>query len=228
MATTMPGPSHEVLARAVHDMRSPLTVIRGLCDVIARDDLPARARRGLGAIDAEVTRLAEALDGLLGRRAPRAAVVDLASLAAAAGTRFRWAARERGVDLVVRAGTPVRVAGDPGELARVLDNLLGNALRHCRAGGRVRVRALTRDGWAHVCVRDDGPGVPPAEREAIFLAGRRGSRPVGPGEGLGLAIAREITERHGGVLGVDPVGPGACFRMVLPLSAREEGSWSAA
>ncbi|MEQ9337253.1 MAG: HAMP domain-containing sensor histidine kinase [Miltoncostaeaceae bacterium] len=227
MAATMPGSPSDALARVVHDMRSPLTVILGLCDVIARDELPSRARRGLRAIDGDVTRLAEALDGLVGRRGPGAEVADLAAMAAAAGMRFRWAAEERGVTLAVRAAAPVHVAGDPAELARVLDNLIGNALRHCRAGGRVRVRALMRDGWAHLYVRDDGPGVATGDREIIFLPGRRGSRAVGHGQGLGLAIAREIAERHGGVLSLDPVGAGACFRLVLP-AASGEGSWSAA
>lgn len=228
MATTATGPSPDTLARAVHDMRSPLTVIRGLCDVIGRDDLPPRVRRGLRAIDGEVTRLATALDGLTGRRAPRPEVVDLARVAAAAAMRFRWAADQRGVALTVRAAGPVPVAGDADELARILDNLLGNALRHGRAGGRVRVRALVRDGWAHLCVRDDGPGVPAGDREAIFLPGNRGSRPVGHGQGLGLAIAREIAERHGGVLALDRVGAGACFRLVLPLRCDGGPSWTAA
>ena len=96
---------------------------------------------------------------------------------------------------------------------------LRNAVRHAGAAGTVTVRVSCADGRAEVRVRDGGRGVPAADREAIFLPGVRGSAPEGEGSGLGLAIAREIAEEHDGTLTLDPAGPGACFRLRLPLAA---------
>jgi signal transduction histidine kinase len=209
------GPA-DAAARVVHDLRAPLTVIRGLCETLDRDDLSPRVRRGLRMIDGEVTRLARGLDALTGRAAPEIRPVDLAQLAAAAVERFRWAAAEREVRVSVRAGRPAWTEGDAIAIARVLDNLLGNGLRHCPRGGRVHVLVAPRGRWVHVSVRDDGDGVPAADREVIFTTGERGSAPRGPGQGLGLAIAREIAEAHGGSLTLDRIGSGASFRLVLP------------
>lgn len=222
-----PGPGDPV-ARVVHDLRAPLTVIRGLCETLDRGDLDARARRGLRMIDGEVTRLAQGLDALAGRAAPTSGPVDLAQLAAAAAERFRWAAAERDVRISIRARRPVLAAADAEAIARILDNLLGNALRHCTPGGRVRVLVAPRAAWVHLTVRDDGAGVPDADRETIFIAGERGSAPRGPGQGLGLSIAREIAAAHGGTLTLDRLGPGASFRLVLPRVQSGGGSCTAA
>ena len=74
-----------------------------------------------------------------------------------------------------------------------------------------------RAGWAYVRVADDGAGVAPGDRERIFRPGDRGSAPRGAGRGLGLAIARELAEAHGGRLTLDSVAGGAAFRLALPL-----------
>jgi len=215
-------PDAEAIRRAVHDLRAPLTVIRGLCEVMARREASPAARRGLRAIDGEAQRLADGLEALARAGRPPAAEVDLSALAASAVARFRWTAGERDVRLRVRGCAGARVRGHAPRLARALDNLLGNALRHCRAGGRVAVTVSVRDGRAHLRVRDDGPGVPPADRERIFLAGERGSAPRGSGEGLGLAIAREVAAEHGGALELAPTGPGATFVLALPLASDGE------
>lgn len=206
------------LARAVHDMRGPLTVIRGLCDILERGEPCGDRRRRLRAIDAEALRLVDALDGLLAPGPAPHGPLDLAGLAAAAVERHRWAASGRAVRLTLRAPDRPMVAGDAAAIARAIDNLIGNALRHCAAAGRVRVLVSVRGRWAHLCVRDDGAGVPEADREAIFLPGHRGSAPRGPGRGLGLAIARDIALAHGGGLTLDRVGAGASFRMALPCA----------
>jgi two-component system osmolarity sensor histidine kinase EnvZ len=211
------------LDRLVHDLFGPLTVIRGLCATLARDEPGDDRRANLALIDAETMRLAAGLDGLARAatgppaRPATAGVVCLASLAASVVERHRGAGAERGVVLVLRvAGARPAVNADAEALRRVLDNLLQNALRHC--GARVRVTVGCRAGWGHVRVADDGPGVAPADRERIFRPGDRGSAPRGPGRGLGLAIAREVAETNGGRLTLDAVGGGASFRLSLPLS----------
>jgi len=112
----------------------------------------------------------------------------------------------------------VSVAGDPDALRQLLWNLLDNAARHARSAVSVTLHA---DGtWARMMVADDGPGVPSSERERIFErfykvdAARAGDR----GAGLGLAIARWISEQHGGrvIAGEGPAG-GAGFFVDFPL-----------
>ena len=207
------------LHRAVHDLHGPLTVIRGLCLGLERCDRRAERRRTIGLIDAEVMRLARGLAGLVSPAPASAEGADLADLARAAAERFAAVGRERGVTVRMLRGAPsAPVPGDPGRLERALDNLMRNAVRHAGTAGTVTVRVAAADGRAEVRVRDGGRGVPAADREAIFLPGVRGSAPEGEGSGLGLAIAREIAEEHGGTLTLDPAGPGACFRLRLPLA----------
>lgn len=211
------------LDRAVHDLHGPLTVIRGLCLGLERCDRRAERRRTVALIDAEVLRIARGLAGLVAPAEEPAAgadLADLAGLARAAAERFAAVGRERGVVVrLLRGAVSAPVAGDPARLERALDNLMRNAVRHAGAAGTVTLRLTCADGRAEVRVRDGGRGVPAADREAIFLPGVRGSAPAGEGSGLGLAIAREIAEKHGGTLTLDPAGPGACFRLRLPLAA---------
>ena len=120
---------------------------------------------------------------------------------------------------------PVPVAADEAELRRIAANVLDNATRHARSHVVVAVRA--GDGTAELTVTDDGPGIPADQAERIFerfarLDDARSS--ADGGAGLGLAIAREIAERHGGTLTVD-VGhrDGARFVLRLPAVARGRG-----
>jgi signal transduction histidine kinase len=115
----------------------------------------------------------------------------------------------------VSAG-PVRA--NPSELRRVVRNLLDNGVTH--ADSRVELRLGTSGGHVVLDVADDGPGVPDSERERIFDRFHRGdpARTRGaPGTGLGLAIARSLAERAGGRLELVDGGPGAHFRLTLPL-----------
>jgi two-component system sensor histidine kinase GlrK len=116
--------------------------------------------------------------------------------------------------------TAFTVWADAAKLRSVVDNLIGNAIKFTPAGGEVRVRARLSGATATIDVLDNGPGVPPEEREAIFEAffrGRAGAFGRAEGTGLGLAIAREFTEAHGGRVEVVPGGRGGHFRVTLPL-----------
>jgi signal transduction histidine kinase len=117
--------------------------------------------------------------------------------------------------------TPVQVDGDADQLQRVVGNLLDNAVRHARDRILVTLREAP-GGEAELVVADDGPGVPPADRERVFerftrLDEARSARDGGAG--LGLAIAREISQRHGGSVAIDPdAAPGIRFVLRLPPS----------
>lgn len=225
----MPGGA---LDRMVHDLFGPLTVIRGVCATLARDEPPGERRAGLALIDAETLRLAAGLEGITRASAgppagPPRSPVCLGRLSAGVAERHRAAGRARDVAVtaVVRGAPPTVIAAED-DLRRALDNLVQNALRH--AAGEVRIAVGRRGRFGHVRVADDGLGVPPGDRDRIFRAGERGTAPCGEGQGLGLAIAREIAERHGGRLSLDAVGPGASFRLALPLAAGARAGGAAA
>jgi signal transduction histidine kinase len=199
------------VADASHELRSPIASLRTQLEVGAAHpellDVP-------GAVEDTVRLQNLAADLLLlarldaGER-PAEARVDLAALA-----REEAAGRVR----VSVDAEPADVSGSRGQLRRVLANLLDNAQRHAREAVTVTVRR--EGGRAVVAVADDGDGVPEADRERIFerfvrLDAAR-SRDDG-GAGLGLAIARDVAERHGGTLTVrgTPEG-GALFELRLP------------
>jgi signal transduction histidine kinase len=216
------GVAPESMARAVHDLYGPLTVIRGLCATLGRDEPRADRRRGLELIDGEALRLAAGLEGLVETTsvARGSRRIALAVLATEAVERHSAVAERCGVRLTLRLpGGAVEVEGHAPSLERALDNLIRNGLRHSPPDGEVGVRVSGTRGWGYLRVHDEGPGVPPGDRRRIFRAGDRGSAPRGHGKGLGLAIAREIAEAHGGRLTLDPTESGACFRLCLPLLA---------
>lgn len=204
------------VADASHELRSPIASLRTQLEVGAAHpellDVP-------GAVEDTVRLQRLAADLLLlarldaGER-PADARFDLAVLA-------REEASQR-PGVTVRA-VSADVRGSRGQVARVLANLLDNARRHAR--GRVEVTLRTEGPWAVLEVADDGAGVPVAERERIFERFVRldeaRSRDDG-GAGLGLAIARDVAERHGGTLTVGQSREGgALFTLRLPGRSRQ-------
>ncbi|MET8469429.1 HAMP domain-containing sensor histidine kinase [Streptomyces sp. NPDC006422] len=204
------------VADASHELRSPIASLRTQLEVGA-------AHPELLDVDGAVedtVRLQElAADLLLLARLdagekPGGAEVDLAAL-----VREELSQRTGDrVPVTVDVRDVPRVSGSRGQLARVLGNLVDNAQRHARAGVRVGVRA--EGGRVLLGVADDGQGVPDAERERIFERFVRlddARTRDGGGAGLGLAIARDVAERHGGTLTVRsaPEG-GAFFELALP------------
>ncbi|MEJ7834415.1 MAG: ATP-binding protein [Nocardioides sp.] len=131
--------------------------------------------------------------------------------------------RRSGALQVTATAPPVRVHGDPVQLAQVLRNLADNAARHAK--GRVDLRLRTDGAHAVIEIEDDGPGIPQADRERVFERFVRldesRTRSSG-GTGLGLAIAREITAVHGGTLTVEEGIRGA--RLVLRLPHRPDAA----
>jgi len=223
------GRQQRFVADASHELRGPLTRMRTELEVDlahpASGDPVVTARSVLH----EVVALQRLVDDLLalargdaGASAGRRALVDLDDIVMEQALRLR-AGGTVAVDL---AGvSAAQVVGDHGQLARAVGNLVDNAARH--AAGTVTLTLAERDGTAVLSVADDGPGIPPGERERIFerftrLDPARTARANGhvAGAGLGLAIARDIVARHGGSLTVDPSHrPGARFVLLLPTDA---------
>ncbi|WP_308250200.1 sensor histidine kinase [Sphaerisporangium fuscum] len=199
------------VADAAHELRSPIATLRTRLELVA----PPTGREAL----ADVERLqALAADLLLLARLdagepPGDAVVDLGQVVVEEALRPR---PRREVPVRLDLQPDVLVRGSRAQLARLVTNLVDNAVRH--ASSAVDVRVVAAAGVVLLEVRDDGPGIPPEHRAAVFdrftrLDGAR-ARDEG-GAGLGLAIVREITGLHGGQVSVADGGPGACLQVRL-------------
>ncbi|MFJ5925539.1 ATP-binding protein [Kitasatospora sp. NPDC092948] len=211
------------IADASHELRSPLAVLRTQLEVAhTHPDPDVRAAMVAGALQDTDRLQSLATDLLLLARLDTTAgpgpvqPVDLAEL-------LRDTVAGRGpqphpVDLDAPDGAGT-VDGNPLWLGRLLTNLLDNAQRHARTGVTVRLRTDPATGEAVVDVTDDGPGIPPADRDRVFERFTRlddaRSRDDG-GAGLGLAIARDIATLHGGTLRIEATASGTTFRTRLP------------
>jgi signal transduction histidine kinase len=216
------GRQRRFVADAAHELRTPLARIRTQIEVDRAHPGTAEPDTTSAAVLVETVRLQQLVDDLLllARSDAGAAVmsaagpVDLEEIVLEQARRLRGDGGPR-IDTTL---VPLQVVGDRAQLARAVANLLDNAARHAR--DRVRVTLRAEDGDAVLTVADNGPGIPAEARESVFERFTRlddARSADGGGAGLGLAIARDITERHGGslVLGA-PDGSGACFALTLP------------
>mgnify|MGYP001160601726 CR=1 FL=1 len=219
------------VADASHELRSPLTRIRTEVEVdLAHPEGADPAATGRSVLE-EVDGLQRLVDDLL-----LLARADADPVTAATGDAVdladvvleevhRLPSRAGGARVETAAVDPAVVRGHRDQLARLVRNLLENAVRH--ATGVVEVTTGVDEGgeWAILSVADDGPGIPTVDAERVFERFARVDDARSPGDGgagLGLAIAREVAERHGGTIGLLPRGagalPGACFEVSLPSS----------
>jgi signal transduction histidine kinase len=218
------------VADASHELRSPLATIQAGLERLTRTGLPDQAGHHVRLMRAEAERLGRLVSDLLllarideHGLSLRRDDVDLDDLAYTERDRLVTQHSHLRVRIQIQ---PVRVAGDPHELARALRNLTDNAARHAQAEVSLRVWADGHDGYLEV--GDDGSGVSAGERERIFerfvrLDDSR-SRTDG-GSGLGLPITREIVMAHGGTVTVLPAAStesGLFVRVRLPLSTDTE------
>jgi two-component system OmpR family sensor kinase len=193
-----------LIADAAHELRTPLQLMRTSLDLaLRRERRPEELKETLVDVRGEVARLARLAARLLDLATARRSnwdrtPGDLVVVASEAAEAIRAAAEERGVLVDVDAPEPVHASFDPNGIRQALDNLLANALRFGPAGGTVRVQVRRVDGCARILVHDDGPGIPPEDRERVFQAFERGRDRAQGGAGLGLAIVREVARGHDG------------------------------
>jgi PAS domain S-box-containing protein len=227
---------NDFVASVSHEFRTPLTsLISGaelLLDV-GGAPLDAETRETVELLQRNAHRLRRLVENLLlvsrldaGMEELVPAEVDVGQLLLAAieGARPAAEARDVRIELDTTEGSPL--TGDGQQLAMVLENVVGNAVKYTEPGTTVRVEASTGEaGWT-VDVRDHGPGVAADETEQIFHRFTRGSAARAgrvPGAGLGLAISRAVVELHGGTIEpVDTGDPGALFRISLPWDCVRE------
>jgi PAS domain S-box-containing protein len=221
----------EFVATLSHELRTPLNAILGWTQLLrAKASDPKMVGQGLEVIERNARVQAQMISDLLDvsriisgkvRLDPRA--MDLALVVENAVQSVRFAAESKGIILERDLAAPeVPLAGDPDRLQQVVWNFLSNAIKFTPAGGRVRIELQSVDGTARVRVSDTGQGFPPDLAPSLFERFRQAdassTRRHG-GLGLGLSIAKEMIELHGGTIGAESPGEGqgAVFWITLPL-----------
>jgi signal transduction histidine kinase len=222
---TARGHERAFLLSVSHDLRTPLTSIKGYAEALADGtvDEPELRVRSARIIESEARRLERLVADLLDLArldahqfslTPRP--IDARRVVGETVAGFLPSAREWGVRLELDGSAPVPVDADPERLAQIVANLVENALKYAHM--TVRVGVERANGSVEVRVDDDGPGVPPAERERVFerLYTARGTPSRKVGTGIGLAIVHELAGAMGGRATCEPL-PGGGTRFVVGI-----------
>ncbi|MGH8164035.1 MAG: sensor histidine kinase, partial [Rhodanobacteraceae bacterium] len=219
---------------ASHELKTPLTLMQAEVEsALESGSFPAEQRQLLTDLSEQCSRLSQIVDGLLllsraddRRLALEQAPVNLVRLVRELMEDAEILAQPAGLTLECELPDEVMAFGDRRLLARAAMNLIDNAIKHNRPGGRVAIAASTADGQAVLRISNTGPGLPGHAAEQIFDRFYRGDLSHSddtPGHGLGLSIAREIARAHGGdILLVRSNSQWTEFQLVLPLIASAE------
>lgn len=225
----------EFLATVSHDLRAPLTTVRGYVDLLEKvgplndqqRDFVERVRRSITYVAALVGDLLE-LGRIEAEREPEMELFHLEAVIDAVVDGFRPIVAEKGLELRWQFVPLPLIRGNPHRLRRVMENLISNAVKYNREGGWISVSADQRDGYIIVQVADSGIGIPPEDLPHIFERFYRVQRPETEeieGTGLGLSIVKAVIERHGGRVWVESrPGEGSTFTLVLPTAEEAQTS----
>jgi len=218
----------ELVANASHELRTPLAAILGYVETLQNPKAggdEATRERFLTTIEHEAKRMQALVSDLMslsrieaGKHEVPADKVDMVELIRATVGEFRDG---HDVELTANCESAV-IAGDRGQMAQVVRNLIDNAQKYGKPGGPVRIALETSEtGWLSVMVRDEGEGIPPEHlprlTERFYRADAGRSRAAG-GTGLGLSIVKHIVERHRGRFDIaSREGEGTTASIMLPL-----------
>jgi signal transduction histidine kinase len=218
-------------ARVSHELRTPLTLILGPAEKLLEDrtltasqardvDVVARNARTLLRHVNDLLDVVKFNTGAMGATYVRA---DLVAVVRAAVAHFASAGHDKGITLTLNAPDKLGAEVDVQKIERLLLNLIANAFKFAPDNGRILCRVASAGDCAVISVSDNGPGVRPEMREAIFEPFHQGDEDVSAhssGTGLGLAIVKQFAELHGGSIEVrEAPGGGALFECRLPLKA---------
>jgi signal transduction histidine kinase/ActR/RegA family two-component response regulator len=221
----------EFIAMISHELRTPLGAILIWAQLLKSDDVdPGAVTRAVGMIERSTKTLAQLIDDLLdasriiaGKLTFETRPLELRPVVEAAFDAAVPAAEAKGIRLERSLPGPLPpVAGDPGRLQQVVANLLANAVKFTPEGGRIEVRLARSGSTAHITIIDTGSGISPEFLPFIFERFRQAdttSTRKQKGLGLGLAIARQIVQLHGGTIEASSAGEGrgSTFTVKLPL-----------
>jgi signal transduction histidine kinase len=220
----------EFVSHVSHELRTPLTAIKGALDNMLdglTGDLNEKQTRYLQRMKGNTDHLVRLIDEILdlsrieaGRITLNPRPVSLPRLITETCDSLRPLAALKSIDLAVEAPAELIVTADRDRLIQILLNLAGNALKFTPAGGRVRIAAALADAGVQIAVSDTGIGMDPKDQARIFerfyrVPGASRERPEGTG--LGLTIAKNLVELHGGAIAVESApGAGTTFTVTLP------------
>ena len=219
-------PAADLFATVVHELRAPLTVMRGQTQLARRyiGQDPARERGAIDSALAQMDRMARLIAELLNQSrlssnalSLNVVAFDLVEAVAAAMARHQYGETAR-ISLQ-RPDGAVAVRGDAKRIAQILDNLLDNAVKYSPAATPIEISLTVQGTEVHVRVADRGVGVPATERSMLFTPFYRTSRTTDVhGTGLGLHISQQLAKRHGGRLWLETSSDaGSVFVLALPL-----------
>ena len=209
-----------------HELRSPITRIRGTAEVtLLRDASVEEFREVTGSIVEECDTLLSLANGMLDISEMEAGVtrlkigpVDVMEMVQDIRDLFSPVAEDRGIEIEMTGPERAVVAADPRKLHQALANLVDNALKYTPAGGRVSIGVLLDESDLRVTVADTGIGIPEEDLPHVFDRFYRCARSRSePGSGLGLGLAKAIVKAHGGAISAEStVGEGTLFTVTLP------------
>jgi len=218
-------------AALAHELRTPLAALRGEIELALRVAATDDQRRALASQIEELDKLTRLIDQVLmlaraeaGQIPLTFAPVNVGDLAASLVEQLEPVAQARGIDLLCERAGPVTVDADAGWLQRLILNLLDNAIKFTREGGRVLLRVSADGGKGRIEVRDTGIGMSPEQAghafERFYQADASRSAP-NDGVGLGLSLVKWIVDRHHGTIEINSrLGEGSTFTVTLPGSGR--------
>lgn len=218
-----------LLTGIVHELSRPLGAIKAAAQTIRNNPEPELARELASGIDDQIEQMRLQVEDLAllneleyhGLRM-NFEPVEIAELVEQQCRQASANARDRGLALTWSTSpTLPLIIGDAKRIALIVDNLIHNALKYTASGGAVQVNAQAEQDHVEIRVSDNGPGIAPAEQERIFQLFYRSpaQQRRHQGMGIGLALARQLAEAHGGTLTVASVeGEGATFTLQLPLA----------
>ena len=219
------------IADAAHQLRTPLAGLTTQTDYALRQTDPGALQHALRQIRAGIDRTNRLVDQLLALARAEAGpdttlkfeVVDLNDLASTLTAEWVPHAIRKHIDLGYDGpGKPIAQVGDALLLRVMLGNILDNAIRYTPPGGKITVR-LTVDERLLLTIEDNGPGIPPAERERVFERFYRVSDNGESGSGLGLAIVREIARAHGARVWLEDAGQAHGTRVTIEFERPPAG-----
>lgn len=227
------GRQQRFTADASHQLRTPLAGLQTQAEMALRETDPAHIRQALERILASAGRVSHLVSQLLALarvepgsgREIQQQPLDIVQLARDTTAEWVSAALDKHIDLGFETDIPAQqIMGNPLMLHELLANLLDNAIRYSPKGGKITVSTSDSDMHVLLAVEDDGPGIPPEERERIFERFHRLSESTSDGCGLGLAIVKEIAQAHQAEIMVTEGEDGLGTRMVVSIPVLKAGN----